>query len=100
MSRPVPPWCSWTVSPLARRAAVCVARAGRAAAGRKVQQTRALRGLKPDREHPEVVPENIDRSFAGVQYVRSSGQQTLAQLGVPINLFGMTPSELEKNLHE
>ncbi|MBV9124074.1 MAG: HlyD family secretion protein [Planctomycetes bacterium] len=81
-----------------RQAALVAAREQVNAAEQKVQQDRSILGLKPDRDHPDQVPDNLDQNFAGVQYALAGGQQTLAQLGVVFHKMGMSSSDMLDHL--
>ncbi|MGC8640616.1 MAG: efflux RND transporter periplasmic adaptor subunit [Isosphaeraceae bacterium] len=70
------------------------------ASEQKVQQARALLALAPDYEHPDKVPPDLERTDADVRRALASGQQILAQLGLPFQLLDMSPSGIEKSLNE
>ncbi|HZU37582.1 MAG TPA: HlyD family secretion protein [Gemmataceae bacterium] len=81
-----------------REATLRVAQQQVVAAEEGVQQSRALLGLERNTKHPLDMPKHIEEDFFGVQYALASGQQILAQLGVPFKLFGMDTSHLAQSL--
>jgi membrane fusion protein (multidrug efflux system) len=85
-----------------RQAALQAAQQDVAAAREAVHQARALLGLPSSGEGEELatVPKDIEDTFLGVQYALTSGEQTLAQLGVPFNLSGMKVSGMSAHLAE
>jgi membrane fusion protein (multidrug efflux system) len=70
------------------------------AAEQKVQQARALLALAPDYEHPDRIPDDLDRTDADVRRGVAAGQQIMAQLGISFGLLGMDPESLQKALKE
>lgn len=72
-----------------RQAAAKVAKQQVDAAVQAVEQARALLGLstttRPDGTPETTVPSDIDETFPGVKYVVASAEQSLAQLGLPID---------------
>jgi membrane fusion protein (multidrug efflux system) len=81
-----------------RQAALQVAREQVHSAQQAVRQARAMLGLNPDARNPSAVPSDLEQAYPGILYAVSSAQQTLAQLGVPFELLGMTPERLHKDL--
>lgn len=81
-----------------REASLRVAEQQVTAAQEAVQQSRAILGLERDTKKPLEVPANISEEFFGVQYALASGQQLLAQLGVPFKMFGMDTNGLIQSL--
>src|SRR5262249_54144098 len=63
-----------------------------------VQRFRAVLGLKPNSKNPTGIPENLEQSFSSVQVALSKTAQALAQIGVPIKLYKLTPDHLYKQL--
>ena len=70
------------------------------AAEQKVQQARAMLALKPEFDHPEQVPADLERTDADVRRAIAAGQQILAQLGLSFGLLKMDPAEVEKSLND
>ena len=81
-----------------RVAALQVAREQVSAADQAVRQARVMLGLPPTADDPEAAPENLPETFPGVLYAVSSGVQTLAQLGVPLDPAKMNPSALGERI--
>jgi membrane fusion protein, multidrug efflux system len=81
-----------------REATLHVAQQQVTAAQEAVQQSRAILGLDRDTKKPLAVPANISEDFFGVQYALASGQQLLAQLGIPFKLFGMDTNALVQSM--
>ncbi len=68
------------------------------AAEQVVQEARALLALKPDLEHPERIPADLERTDAAVRRSVAMGQQLLAELNVVVQPTEADPSWLERNL--
>src|SRR5262249_45278108 len=60
----------------------------------QVQQARANLGLRRDLENPTEVPKDLDQTFPAVQVALSNTMPALAQMGLPLRLYGMTPATL------
>jgi membrane fusion protein (multidrug efflux system) len=66
------------------------------AAEQRVQQARALLALRPDAEHPERVPADLERTDTDVRRAVAAGQEILAQLNVPIRAADADPEGLQQ----
>ncbi|MHB1424468.1 MAG: efflux RND transporter periplasmic adaptor subunit [Gemmataceae bacterium] len=62
-----------------------------------VRQTRALLGLTQDTETPERL-QDLPETYPGVRYALSTAQQTLEQLGVPVQLLTMRTTAIRDQL--
>lgn len=65
------------------------------AAEQRVQQARALLALKPDPEHPERIPADLERTDTDVRRAVAAGQEILAQLNVPVRPADADPEGLK-----
>jgi membrane fusion protein (multidrug efflux system) len=83
-----------------KEAAYRVAQEQVSAAQEAVQQARALLGLPRNEKDPADVPKDIEDSFLGVQYALASGQQLLAQVGVPFQPSRLTTAALGERVAE
>ena len=77
-----------------RNAAVEVDRLHVKDAQETIRKTRAALGLPPDDANPTELPQNLDQTFSGVQVALSNVVQVLAQIGVSIPLYHLTPDKL------
>jgi membrane fusion protein (multidrug efflux system) len=70
------------------------------ASEQKVQQARALLALSPDPEHPESLPNNLERTDSDVRRALATGQQALATLGISFSVLDMEPDTLRAILRD
>lgn len=81
-----------------RRNALQVAEREVTTAEEGVQQTRANLGLPRNRENPLDVPKDLDQNFPDVQVALSNVMMALAQIGIALQLHGLTPDLLYQDL--
>jgi membrane fusion protein, multidrug efflux system len=70
------------------------------ASEQKVQQARAMLAQGPDYQHPEQVPDDLERIGTAVRRSVAAAQQILAKLGIVSGLHPMEPESLERALHD
>ena len=63
------------------------------------QQTRALLGLPADRQNPATMPSDILRTFNGARYALSSVEQSLANLGVNVDLNSLKQAQINERIN-
>jgi membrane fusion protein, multidrug efflux system len=66
----------------------------------KVQQARAMLALAPDYQHPEQIPDDLERTGTEVRRAVAAGEQILARLGLTSGLHGLEPESLQRALHD
>jgi membrane fusion protein, multidrug efflux system len=81
-----------------RRADEEVARQKLANAREAVRQTRAALGLPPDESDPTAFPADLEQNYSAVQMALSKTVESLAQIGVPLQLDHLTPASLRAQL--
>jgi membrane fusion protein (multidrug efflux system) len=81
-----------------RQAGLQVAREQVSSARQAVHQARAMLGLDPKAPDQSAVPGDIEEAYPGILYAVATAQQTLAQLGVPFEMLGMTPGRLQRQM--
>lgn len=80
-----------------KNAALRVAEEQVNASRESVKQTRALLGISADESESALA--DLVENYPGVRYALSTAQQTLAQLGVPINLLSMRSTAIHTELN-
>jgi membrane fusion protein (multidrug efflux system) len=81
-----------------REANLEVARQQVNVAQQSAQQTRALLGLPANHENPATMPADVTRSFNGTRYALASVEQSLATLGVNVDLFSLHASDISNRI--
>jgi membrane fusion protein (multidrug efflux system) len=82
------------------RAALEVARNQVAAQAETVQQIRAGLGLSRNTEHPTEIPEDLEHRYAQIQVALSNWAMSLIQIGVPLNVVGLSSEALRAQLDQ
>ncbi len=82
------------------RAALEVARNLVASQKETIHKARAVLGLSPNAANPSEVPADIERQYSEVQVALSNWATSLAAIGVPLSVAGLSPEEVRKKLED